>query len=145
MNVTNLSLIGQGNFVPPGEPVAPPVLGPLAVDILSWAKGVGLVAGVLGLIVIGIMMVAGRRNRSQMAADGLGALPWIVGGFLLIGMSAQVADWAFGVGGEVDELTSQELELIDPVGQAVDRANRDREICLSRPSGEVLDLSLIHI
>ncbi|MEK8106571.1 hypothetical protein NKG94_17435 [Micromonospora sp. M12] len=39
-------------------------------------KWILIVAGVGGLLVCGIMMAVGRRNRSAFAADGAAGIPW---------------------------------------------------------------------
>jgi len=69
----------------------PPGVGPVILEVLGWVKWIAIFCGVGGFFVIAIMMMIGRRNRSQMAADGMSALPWIVGGFLLIGISSSFA------------------------------------------------------
>lgn len=73
------------------NPQAPPGLAPFATDFLSWLKWGGLVAGIGGLMVCGIMMSAGRRNRSAMAADGAAGIPWNIAGLALVSLSAGIA------------------------------------------------------
>ncbi len=90
--------------VPDAPATAPPGFVDVALTILGWIKWVGIIAGVAGIIVIAIMMMFGRRNRSQLAADGLSALPWIVGGFILIGLSATLADWMLSAGEAVTSI-----------------------------------------
>lgn len=104
LDIVSFDLLAQTDLNP--DPTLPGGFGEVASTLISWAKGIGLVAGIGGLIVIGIMMMIGRRNRSQMAADGLSALPWIVGGFLLIGMSAQVSQWLFDIGDDTTSVVS---------------------------------------
>ncbi|MBY5163162.1 hypothetical protein KR546_11770 [Nitriliruptoria bacterium AS10] len=70
---------------------APPGLQGTADTFLGWMMWVGLGAGIAGLIVIGIMMAAGRRNRSSMAADGAAGIPWVLGGLTLISFSVGLA------------------------------------------------------
>lgn len=61
-------------------PVAPPGLESAGSMILGWMKWILLVAGVGGLLVCGIMMAVGRRNRSAFAADGAAGIPWVLAG-----------------------------------------------------------------
>ena len=96
LDVLSLDLLAQVPDVPAQEI---PGLGPVATRILGWVKWISIIAGVAGIIVIAIMMMIGRRNRSQMAADGLSALPWIVGGLILVGISTQLAQWLLDAGG----------------------------------------------
>ncbi|NAZ85208.1 hypothetical protein, partial [Kineococcus indalonis] len=58
--------------------------------LLSWLKGVGIVGGAAGLVICGIMMTIGRRNRSAMAADGAAGIPWVLGGVSLVSFGAGV-------------------------------------------------------
>jgi hypothetical protein len=48
--------------------------------VIGWGKWIALVAGVGGLIISGVMMAVGRRNRSALASDGALGLPWALGG-----------------------------------------------------------------
>ncbi|GAA4968793.1 hypothetical protein [Kineococcus glutinatus] len=58
--------------------------------LLSWLKGIGIVGGAAGLVICGIMMTVGRRNRSAMAADGAAGIPWVLGGISLVSFGAGV-------------------------------------------------------
>ncbi len=71
---------------PPAQ--APPGLDATVNTFLGWAKWGGLVAGVFGMIIIGIMMMIGRRNRSATAVEGASGIPWVMGGLTLISFSA---------------------------------------------------------
>ncbi len=92
------------------EAKPPPGLGPVVNTILGWTKWLAISFGVGGVFVIAIMMMIGRRNRSQMAADGMSALPWIVGGFLLIGVAATVADALVNTGTTTVDFDSASAE-----------------------------------
>jgi len=59
-----------------------------AGQMLGWLKWVGLVSGVVGLGMCAIMMILGRRNRSNMAVDGASGIPWVLGGLSLMTLSA---------------------------------------------------------
>ena len=57
-----------------------PGLENLAGNLLGWAKWSLMIAGVLGLMICGGMMILGRRNRSSTAVDGAVGIPWVLGG-----------------------------------------------------------------
>ena len=69
-------------------PVAPPGMAVVADQFLGWLKWVGLVAGVAGLGMCALMMILGRRNRSNMAVDGAAGIPWVLGGLSLMSLAA---------------------------------------------------------
>jgi hypothetical protein len=66
---------GQAANVPNPAPQAPPGLAGPVNTLLGWWKWGALVAGVFGLIGCGAMMAIGRRNRSNLAADGATGIP----------------------------------------------------------------------
>lgn len=70
------------------NPVAPPGLATLGTTFISWAKWILRICGVVGLIVCGIMMAVGRRQRSAFAADGAAGIPWVLGGLTLGAIAA---------------------------------------------------------
>lgn len=74
--------------VPNPKPLAPPGMAGPALELLGWLKWVGLVSGVVGLGMCAIMMILGRRNRSNMAVDGAAGIPWVLGGLSLMTLSA---------------------------------------------------------
>jgi len=80
-----LSVIAQA---PNPAPAAPPGLQPAADTFIAWLKWGGLVGGVIGMIICGLMMILGRRNRSATAVDGATGIPWILGGLTVISLSA---------------------------------------------------------
>ncbi|WP_018588892.1 hypothetical protein [Salinispora arenicola] len=71
-------------------PVAPPGLQAKTDLFWSWLKWGGNFLGIVGIIVAGIMMMVGRRNRSSMAADGASGLPWIIGGLALVALAGGI-------------------------------------------------------
>lgn len=88
-----VNLIAQ---VPPQpEPVQPPG-GEIAAEALGWLAWAAGFAAVGALIVIGIRMMIGMRNRSQMAADSLGSLPWVFGGLVLVSSASAIARAVIG-------------------------------------------------
>lgn len=66
---------GLAGGVPNPAPKAPPGLTGPVNTLLAWWKWGALVAGVFGLIGCGAMMAIGRRNRSNLAADGATGTP----------------------------------------------------------------------
>ncbi len=75
---------------PNPPPVAPPGLEKFANDFLGWLKWAGLASGVAGLMFCGIMMMIGRRNRSQLAAEGASGIPWVVGRLSVVSLAAGI-------------------------------------------------------
>ena len=82
---------GGGNLNP--APVAPPGLDGVGSTFIAWLKWILLICGVGGLMVCGIMMTVGRRQRSAFAADGAAGIPWVLGG-LTIGSVAAIIVFA---------------------------------------------------
>lgn len=75
---------------PNPAPQAPPGLDTAANTFIAWLKWGGLVSGVVGLTICGIMMAVGRRNRSNLSADGASGIPWVLGGLSLIAFAAGI-------------------------------------------------------
>ena len=73
------------------DPVAPPGLDLVGTTFLSWVKWILRISGVGGLLVCGIMMTVGRRQRSAFAADGAAGIPWVLGGLTLGAVASIVA------------------------------------------------------
>jgi hypothetical protein len=74
--------------VPNPGPIAPPGMAGPATEILGWLKWVGLIAGMIGLGTCAIMMILGRRNRSNMAVDGAAGVPWVLAGLSLMSLAS---------------------------------------------------------
>lgn len=86
-----------GPALPDPAPAPPPgKLSEAANTFLSWLKWGGLAGAVGALVVAGIMMAIGRRNRNNMAVEGAMSLPWVVGGVALILASASMVGWLVG-------------------------------------------------
>jgi hypothetical protein len=84
-------------LLPDPKPEAPPgKLSDAANKMLSWLKWGGLAGAVGALVVAGIMMAVGRRNRNNMAVEGAMSLPWVIGGVALILASASLVGWLVG-------------------------------------------------
>lgn len=76
--------------VPNPGPVAPPGMAEPAEQLISWMKWVGIIAGVIGFGMCALMMILGRRNRSNMAVDGATGIPWVLGGLSTMSLAAGV-------------------------------------------------------
>jgi hypothetical protein len=76
--------------VPNPAPSAPPGLSNTVNTLLAWWKWLALIAGVFGLVGCGAMMAIGRRNRSNLAADGATGIPWVLAGLTLIALSSGI-------------------------------------------------------
>ena len=81
---------GLAGGVPNPAPAAPPGLASRMNTLLAWWKWGSLIAGVFGLIACGAMMAIGRRNRSNLAADGAAGIPWVLAGLTLIALSSGI-------------------------------------------------------
>jgi hypothetical protein len=80
---------GRGDAVasePRERPVAPPGLAGGHAARLAEVDGV--VAGIVGFGACGIMMILGRRNRSNMAVGGATGIPWVLGGLSLMSLAS---------------------------------------------------------
>ena len=87
--LTTLSeLVAAGPAIPNPAPVAPPGMQAPAELLLGWMKWIGIIAGLVGFGVCAMMMILGRRNRSNMAVDGAAGIPWVLGGLSLIALSS---------------------------------------------------------
>jgi type IV secretory pathway VirB2 component (pilin) len=85
----------------PMELSNPPASPPQGVEatvntLLAWGKWIAFVCGVAGIVVSGIMMMLGRRNRSQMSADGAIGLPWVIGGLSCVVLAVPLVNNLFG-------------------------------------------------
>ena len=76
--------------VPNPGPIAPPGMEGPASQFIGWMKWVGIVAGLVGFGMCAIMMILGRRNRSNMAVDGATGIPWVLGGLSTLTLAAGV-------------------------------------------------------
>lgn len=76
--------------VPNPAPQAPPGLANRVNTLLGWWKWGALIAGIFGLVGCGAMMAIGRRNRSNLAADGATGIPWVLAGLTLIALSSGI-------------------------------------------------------
>jgi hypothetical protein len=79
-----------GGTIPNPPPQTPPGLDKIAGQWVAWFKwGAGL-AGMLGLIACGIMMMIGRRNRSHLAGEGAAGLVWVLAGLSVVGLASSM-------------------------------------------------------
>ena len=91
----NVGEATPAGIVPNPTPTPIPGMDVIASDFLGWLKWAGVIAGVAGLIVCGIMMIAGRRNRSSFAADGATGIAWVIGGLAVISFGAGLVGFVF--------------------------------------------------
>ncbi|WP_026317055.1 hypothetical protein [Actinokineospora enzanensis] len=85
-----------GYNVPDPPPAPPPGLENFGNSIVSWMKWGGMLAIFVGLIMCAIMMAVGRRNRSEMAAQGMIGVPWVIAGALIIAGGAGIVTGLLG-------------------------------------------------
>ena len=85
-----LHAVTRAAGAPNPAPVAPPGLSQTVNTLLGWWKWGAMVAGVFGLVGCGAMMAIGRRNRSNLAADGATGIPWVLAGLTLIALSSGI-------------------------------------------------------
>jgi hypothetical protein len=76
---------GGVNLNAPAQPI--PGLGDTLSQWIGWAKSIGMFAGVMGLMICGIMMMIGRRNRSHLAAEGASGMVWVIAGASVVVMA----------------------------------------------------------
>ena len=76
--------------VPNPAPSPRPAFPAGSAPLLAWWKWAALIAGVFGLIGCGAMIAIGRRNRSNLAADGATGIPWVLAGLTLIALSSGI-------------------------------------------------------
>jgi hypothetical protein len=83
------SLAAQGPPNPPPAPL-PGRLGEFSNSVIGWLKTLAIIFGVGMLVVSGIMVIVGRRNRNQFAQDGLVGTAWVVAGLAIVGSAATI-------------------------------------------------------
>lgn len=76
------------NFDP--APAPPPGLAPVADQWIGYIKWIGIVAGIMGLMACGVMMMIGRRQRSHLAGEGAAGIPWVFAGLSVIALAAGI-------------------------------------------------------
>jgi hypothetical protein len=79
---------GGNSLIPDGPAQLPPGLGPLAAKLIGWGKGIILSAGVIGIFICSGMLILGRRNRGQLAIEGMIGGAWVLGGLALASVAA---------------------------------------------------------
>lgn len=82
--------------IPDPNPAPPPGMKNTFSNWISWAKYLGMVAGAIGLIACGIMMMIGRRNRSHLAAEGAGGIVWVIAGISTVTLAVSVVTQMMG-------------------------------------------------
>jgi hypothetical protein len=76
--------------VPNPGPIAPPGTEMIVGNWIGYFKWFALVAGTLGLIICGIMMMVGRRHRSALASEGAAGVPWVIAGLVLVSLTSTI-------------------------------------------------------
>lgn len=77
--------------VPNPEPTLPDGKWKEGLDTgLGYVKGIGIVAAVASLVVLGILMAVGSRGRSDLAKNAITHFPYVFGGLLVISGAAQL-------------------------------------------------------
>lgn len=90
------TLVAQipGIQVPPAQ--APPGLENVSNLVLGWLRWGALIAGVGTLIYCGIQIIVGRRNRNQMATEGVIGIPWVLAGLAVVGIAGSLVSSVTG-------------------------------------------------
>lgn len=78
------------NFLPSAPAAPPPGLQNTADLVVGWLKWGGLFAGLIGLMICGIMMAIGRRQRHALSADGAAGIPRVLAGLSLIAIAPSI-------------------------------------------------------
>lgn len=77
--------------IPEPTTTAPPGVSSEINTFLGYLKWLGLAAGIAGLMICGIMMTIGRRNRNSLAVEGATGIPWTMGGLTVVAFAASIA------------------------------------------------------
>ena len=88
-----VSVMSAAGIPDPGPPKPPPGAERI-LDVLAWAKWLGLAIAVLGITVVGIRMVI--AHRSGQGAGHLGSLGWVVAGTILIASAVSIVGFLAG-------------------------------------------------
>ena len=90
MDVLTLAAVSQVDFsampnlVPNPNADLPDEVNSSLDTLFSWAKGVIVVIGVIGILFSAGRMALGKMGRTDLAADGIGSLVWVVFGLSLM-------------------------------------------------------------
>lgn len=76
----------------PNPPAVPPPadLQTAVTTVIGWGKWIMFYLGIIGLLICGVQMLIGRRNRHSFAADGAAGIPWVLGGLSLVSASSGI-------------------------------------------------------
>jgi hypothetical protein len=87
---------GGGDVVPNPAPSLPPGLGPSANKLVSWAKGAVDIIALLSFFGCAAMIMAGLRNRGQVATEGAIGAGRVLAALAVVGSaSVLVRSFAF--------------------------------------------------
>ncbi|MGQ0843871.1 MAG: hypothetical protein ACT4QF_07025 [Sporichthyaceae bacterium] len=84
-----ITALATANVPNPG-PIAPPGTEIIVGNWIGYFKWFALVAGTIGLITCGIMMMIGRRHRSALASEGAAGVPWVIAGLILVSLTSTI-------------------------------------------------------
>lgn len=90
MDVLTLAAVSQVDFsampnlVPNPNADLPDEVNSSLETLFSWAKGIIVVIGVIGILFSAGRMALGKMGRTDLAADGIGSLVWVVFGLSLM-------------------------------------------------------------
>ncbi len=62
------------------------------MKLLGWLKWGAIAAGLAGLFICAIMMMLGRRGKSQTAVEGAVGIPWVLAGLLLLAVGYMIVN-----------------------------------------------------
>lgn len=74
--------------LPDPAPAPPPGLEELSTLLISWLKYGVLIAGVIMILICAGMVILGRRNRNQIATEGVLGFVWVLGGLAMASVTA---------------------------------------------------------
>lgn len=84
MAVSQMDLTTMPALVPNPNADLPEEVNSSLDTLFGWAKGVIVVVGVIGILFSAGRMAMGKMGRTDLAADGIGSLVWVVFGLSLM-------------------------------------------------------------
>ncbi|MEV4117026.1 hypothetical protein [Nonomuraea sp. NPDC049695] len=87
---------GSGLQLPDAPPAPPAELTAYFQRVVGGGKWIALAIALLSMIYAGTKMMAGKSNRSNLAADGAASIPWIFGGIAVVMSAASIIMFMVG-------------------------------------------------